>query len=435
MRYIAIYWMARPISASSRYLLSPLARTRCRGLTAAMVRNQRQSSWPCGMRFLAMGWWPSEGLARTSTARALGANPEGSTTVASPPGGFSASTAEDVSFDGSVVVGNHLVDGSAALAFVWQSGVLNLLDGGALGSGPMGAYRVSGSGEIVIGEIQTGSLLDNDAGFELFVWTPSTGMRLLREVLQVQADLRMAGWRLGRAADVELSPDGAVVAGWGTGPSGVSEGWIAKWSDGGDRDGDGDLDALDNCPDAFNADQSDGDGDGAGDVCDAFPADAGEQWDTDGDGTGDNADTDDDGDGTLDVEDAFPLDAGEDTDTDRDGTGDNADTDDDGDGWSDAEEGACGTDALEAASVPTDTDGDQSCDALDADDDGDGTADDLDAFPLDASEDLDTDGDGIGDESWIPTMMATVWSDSDELACGTESLNSESVPTDTVGDP
>jgi len=76
-----------------------------------------------------------------------------------------------------------------------------------------------------------------------------------------------------------------------------------------DSDGDGVLDAVDNCVSISNANQLDTDSDGEGDVCD----------------------TDDDGDGTPDVDDAFPLDPTEDTDTDGDGVGNNADTDDDND--------------------------------------------------------------------------------------------------------
>jgi hypothetical protein len=71
-----------------------------------------------------------------------------------------------------------------------------------------------------------------------------------------------------------------------------------------DLDGDGMLNAVDNCPDDANADQSDIDGDGLGDVCDA----------------------DADGDGVANAEDAFPLDASEWADADGDGIGDNADT-------------------------------------------------------------------------------------------------------------
>jgi len=58
----------------------------------------------------------------------------------------------------------------------------------------------------------------------------------------------------------------------------------------GDTDGDGVVDAIDNCPTMPNADQHDHDGDGRGDVCDVCPhlVDAG--GDADGDGVGDACD-------------------------------------------------------------------------------------------------------------------------------------------------
>jgi hypothetical protein len=57
---------------------------------------------------------------------------------------------------------------------------------------------------------------------------------------------------------------------------------------GGDADGDGVLNADDNCPTTSNPDQEDGDGDGWGDACDNCPDVANEaQTDSDGDGVGD----------------------------------------------------------------------------------------------------------------------------------------------------
>ena len=216
-----------------------------------------------------------------------------------------------------------------------------------------------------------------------------------------------------------------------------------------------DGDSYDNDVDAFPLDPTewaDFDGDGVGDNADldddndlvldandAFPMDPYETIDTDGDGVGNNADlnddgdlwtdaeelacgsdgldssslpddfdgdmvcdkvdTDDDGDGVADENDAFPYDANENADLDGDGTGDYSDTDDDGDGWADSVEPNCGTDPMDAFSVPADNDGDNDCDATDGDDDNDGTIDVDDAFPLDPSEQIDLDGDGVGDNS------------------------------------
>ena len=221
------------------------------------------------------------------------------------------------------------------------------------------------------------------------------------------------------------------------------------------QDNDLDGDGYDNDMDAFPDDPSewiDTDGDGFGDnvdsdddndivldADDAFPLDSTEWVDTDDDGVGDNADlnddgdawtdaeetscgsdpmdsssvpddydgdgicdkvdTDDDGDGTPDVSDAFPYDAMEYADFDGDGMGDFTDTDDDNDGWQDIEEPNCGTDPMNALSVPADNDRDGQCDIVDQDDDNDGVIDLDDVFPMNPAEAEDLDGDGIGDNT------------------------------------
>ena len=171
------------------------------------------------------------------------------------------------------------------------------------------------------------------------------------------------------------------------------------------------------------------DGDGVLNADDVFPIDPSEWADFDGDGIGDNADTDDDNDLWLDELDAFPYDQSEWIDTDGDGVGDNADLNDDGDAWTDAEEFECGSDALDADSVPDDYDGDMICDKVDTDDDGDGTPDTLDAFPFDATENADNDGDGIGDFSDSDDDNDG-WMDNEEPNCGTDPMDHTSVPAD-----
>jgi len=201
---------------------------------------------------------------------------------------------------------------------------------------------------------------------------------------------------------------------------------------------------------------------------DTFPYDSAEWSDSDEDRIGDNSDMDDDNDGWWDscdaqdwldaqsvmqIEgnnyfpstddglasncpgqtDAFPDDATEWVDTDGDGVGNNADLDDDADGWLDSEEGACGTDSLDASSLPLDTDGDGICDVTDADDDGDGLDDNLDAFPLDTSETSDLDGNGIGD-NLDPDDDGDGWDDEVEPGCGSDPDDSFSVPSDNDGD-
>jgi len=85
-----------------------------------------------------------------------------------------------------------------------------------------------------------------------------------------------------------------------------------------DADDDGACDDVDNCPEAYNPDQSDSDSDGLGDACDPDDDNDGcVDWedpypftfsiDTDTDGEGNDCDDDDDGDGCLDEDDQNPL--------------------------------------------------------------------------------------------------------------------------------
>jgi hypothetical protein len=154
-----------------------------------------------------------------------------------------------------------------------------------------------------------------------------------------------------------------------------------------DADGDGVLDANDNCPTVSNADQANNDGDSLGDACDP----------------------DDDNDGVADGGDNCPLAANPgQVDTDGDGQGDVCDADDDGDGVAD------GTDNCPLAPNPgqVDTDHDTQGDVCDADDDNDGVLDGTDNCPLASNPaQTDSDTDGLGDACDANKFAPTVNTD------------------------
>ena len=245
-----------------------------------------------------------------------------------------------------------------------------------------------------------------------------------------------------------------------------------------DSNGNGVCDAIEG--DDFDGDgipndsDPDDDNDGYDDDYDAFPLDPTEWDDADGDGIGSNTDTDDDGDGWSDLEEADCLTDASSAfsvpeDYDGDWVCDIVDVDDDNDGVDDDYDcapydasislldcnGVCGgSSSLDACGV---CDGDNSActdcagvpngDAvIDAcgvctndpsscgiDSDEDGVDDDDDAFPDDSTEWADTDGDGVGDNADTDDDDDG-WSDQDEVVCGSELLDSGSVPADSDAD-
>ena len=137
--------------------------------------------------------------------------------------------------------------------------------------------------------------------------------------------------------------------------------------------------------------------------------------------------------------DKFPNNPDEWYDFDEDGIGNNADLDDDNDGWLDLVEPICGTDPMDAFSIPLDNDGDNDCDATDNDDDNDGTVDFDDYFPMDPSEDFDLDLDGFGDNS-DDDDDGDGWLDVTEVICANangqgDARNAYIIPIDNETSP
>jgi probable HAF family extracellular repeat protein len=141
-------------------------------------------------------------------------------------GFFGFSEANGVSADGSVVVGysngGNGFNGNLIEAFRWTQA------GGMVGlgvlSGGIASYAngVSADGSVVVGYSAT----DPFTGAEAFIWNSAQGMRSLQQVLTNDYGLDLTGWSLNRAN--AISADGLTVVGFGTNPSGVSEGWLAR---------------------------------------------------------------------------------------------------------------------------------------------------------------------------------------------------------------
>jgi hypothetical protein len=180
-----------------------------------------------------------------------------------------------------------------------------------------------------------------------------------------------------------------------------------------DRDGDGAIEAIDNCPGLANPNQSDVDSDGHGDACDnCLSIPNVDQSDLDHDGVGDVCDPDIDGDGIPNAADNCPiLSNSTQSDADGDGIGDDCDScpadpqnDEDRDRIC-GDQDNCPT-VANPEQVDTDQDGVgdicENCATVpnpnQADTDGDSFGDTCDNCPLVANADQhDGDHDGIGD--------------------------------------
>ena len=133
----------------------------------------------------------------------------------------------DVSPDGTTIVGIAGEIGPNEQGFRWNSAT-NMVGLGDLPGGDLAsiAWGVSADGNIVVGAGNTGNPQD-PFGREAFIWDPINGMRNLQQVLENDFGLadQLTGWSLVQASDV--SDDGRVIIGTGINPQGNQEAWVA----------------------------------------------------------------------------------------------------------------------------------------------------------------------------------------------------------------
>jgi probable HAF family extracellular repeat protein len=216
----------------------------------------------CRNTFPAFRWTHSTGMVALGIGTAMDISADGSVIVGGSsqaarwtqdsvgeslgdlPGGSVNSFAWGVSADGSVVVGTGNSE-SGLEAFRWTR------DSGMVGLGVLSGFDfsvaddLSADGSVVVGYVGVGA--ETHAG--AFIWDGTRGMRNLRDELIVDLGLgaNLAGWTLKHAS--AISADGRVIVGYGTNPAGDTEAWIAGLGAVprlfGDFNNDGSVDAAD----------------------------------------------------------------------------------------------------------------------------------------------------------------------------------------------
>jgi probable HAF family extracellular repeat protein len=151
----------------------------------------------------------------------------------SRPALATAAGAENISADGSVIIGDMVLGpppGSPAdpqrVAFRWTSatGMVSLgdLPGASVASE---ALDVSADGSVIVGIGETTAGPGAPTVNEAFYWTTDAGMRNLREVLVSFGATNLDGWLLTEAQGV--SADGLTVVGTAISPAGVQQAFVA----------------------------------------------------------------------------------------------------------------------------------------------------------------------------------------------------------------
>ena len=132
--------------------------------------------------------------------------------------GLATSFASAVSSDGRFAVGG----GVAGEAFLWDNANPgSIVPLGDLPGDPFSSRGndVSADGSIVVGQSRTDTNVD-----EAFIWDAANGMRRLQDVLAAEG-IDLTDWTLTTANGI--SDDGSTIVGWGINPMGQNEAWVA----------------------------------------------------------------------------------------------------------------------------------------------------------------------------------------------------------------
>jgi uncharacterized membrane protein len=146
------------------------------------------------------------------------------------PGGNHFSSANGISADGSVIVGDSQIEraGLPSEAFRWtaESGLIPLSQADH-GIFMLGADAVSSDGNIILGSGIVDPTGPNPEEGPM-LWTLLDGPRLLRDILVNDYGLgpQITGWSLDQATDI--SADGRTIVGYGVNPRGETEAWLVR---------------------------------------------------------------------------------------------------------------------------------------------------------------------------------------------------------------
>jgi probable HAF family extracellular repeat protein len=141
-------------------------------------------------------------------------------------GGDEFSFAFDVSSDGAVVVGRCSTEkGRFAMRWTQAGGMVSLGDLPRGSGAESAALGVSDDGNVIVGIANFTDTFNGD--HDAFIWTPSRGMRLLKDALMADyCAAELEGWRLTSAWSV--SGDGRTIVGEGINPQGDAEAFMVR---------------------------------------------------------------------------------------------------------------------------------------------------------------------------------------------------------------